>query len=394
MIEYIHFPYKYELMKSIFTTLLFSMLVSFSIAQPFAIGYTNANFEDASRADRPVPTEIHYPTTVAGQDVAVQGTNLPVVVVGHGFVMGIGAYLNIVNELVPNGYIVALVDTETGLPDHEAFGQDLEFAIAEIQALGVNPSIFQGKIGPNAALMGHSMGGGASFLAAPTANITCMATMAPAETTPSAIAAAANITVPSLIFAAEDDCVASIADHQQPMYDALGTDCKTMVEVLGGSHCKFAESNLACTTGELLCMGSVAREDQHTIMFDFLHPFFDAHLKGNSASLTVFNDLLASDTRTDYQQSCSSVGTEQIEHPIMKSLYPNPTNDHLFISLTENNKATYLKIIDTNGKVLLQKNSLPFTSNLELNVSNLPKGIFFLELGNKGGVETSKFIKN
>ncbi len=381
-------------MKSIFTALLFPILTTFSIAQPFAIGYTNANFEDASRADRPVPTEIHYPAAVAGQDVAVQGTNLPVVVVGHGFVMGIGAYLNIVNELVPNGYIVALVDTETGLPDHEAFGLDLQFAVAEIQALGANPSIFQGKIGPNAALMGHSMGGGASFLAAPNANITCMATMAPAETTPSAIAAAANITIPALIFAGEDDCVAGIADHQQPMYDALGTDCKTMIEVLGGSHCKFAESNIACTTGELLCMGSLTREDQHTILFDFLNPFFDAHLKGNSASLTVFNDLLVSDTRTNYQQSCSGVGIKQVENLLKPSLFPNPTSDRLFVSWTENEKATHLKITDINGRVLLQENNLPTTSNIELNVSSLPKGIFLLEVINENGVGASKFIKN
>lgn len=284
--------------------LLFLLCSLLASAQSFDLGFTNLNLIDSSRNNRSVAVELHYPATPGGggTDVPVAGNNVPLVVVGHGFVMGVDAYTNVVDALTPNGYVVALVDTETGIsPNHSTFGNDLAFTVDAVMALG---GIYSGKFGPKAAVMGHSMGGGASFLVAQSANVDCLVAFAPADTNPSAITAATTITKPTLIFAGEDDCVASIADHQQPMYDSLATNCKTLITVLGGSHCKFADSNFACSTGEVFCSGSLSRADQHAVVNDFLLPYYDYFLKGDANAWSTFNTLLTTDTRISYQNDC------------------------------------------------------------------------------------------
>ena len=90
--------------------------------------------------------------------------------------------------------------------------------------------MFENKINGNAAIMGHSMGGGATFLGAENnTNITTVIGLAPAETTPSAIAAAANVAVPALVFTADEDMVTPAVDHQIPIYNGLGNSCKYLI---------------------------------------------------------------------------------------------------------------------------------------------------------------------
>jgi pimeloyl-ACP methyl ester carboxylesterase len=82
--------------------------------------------------------------------------------------MIVQAYQNIWEGLVPEGFVVALPINEGGLlPSHSSFGADLSFVIASLRAENLNPaSTLYGKLGAKAAVMGHSMGGGASFLSA------------------------------------------------------------------------------------------------------------------------------------------------------------------------------------------------------------------------------------
>lgn len=329
----------------VFVFLSISILVS---AQTFDIGVTNLNLIDSSRNNRTIAVEVSYPAVPGGggMDVPVAGNNVPLVVVGHGFVMGIDAYTNVVNALTPNGYAVALVNTETGIsPNHANFGNDLAFTVDAVIALG---GIFTGKFGPKAAVMGHSMGGGASFLVAQSANVDCLVAFAPADTNPSAIAAATTITKPVLIFAGEDDCVASIADHQQPMYDSLTTNCKTLITVLGGSHCKFAENNFACSTGELFCSGSLSRADQHAVVNDFLLPYYDYFLKGDVSAWSAFNTLLTTDTRISYQHDCVFSCPDLTS---VIAILPSTINDVSTVSYAV--EVTELNQFDTDGSVIM-----------------------------------------
>lgn len=372
--------------------LIFLLCPFLSFAQTFDLGFTNLSLTDTSRSNRAVDVEVYYPATPGGGglNVPVAMNNVPLVVVGHGFVMGIDAYINVVDALTPNGYAVALVDTETGiLPNHTDFGNDLSFTVDAVQALG---GIFTGKFGPKAAVMGHSMGGGASFLIAESANVDCLVGFAPADTNPSAITAAANITKPTLIFAGEDDCIAGIANHQQPMYDALASSCKTLINVLGGSHCKFAENNLACSTGEVLCQGSLTRADQHAIVDDYLVPYYDFFLKGDTAAWATFNNLLATDTRISPQNNCNITAVETINNAIEVQIYPNPASDQMTVEVTDVRVQT-IELLDYQGRIVRQQNNIGENSVIQLNLSNVSNGLYLLQLTTEEGLVTRKIVK-
>jgi predicted dienelactone hydrolase len=277
-------------------------------AQPFAIGSTSLTFVDASRGGRQIPCDVYYPATTAGAGAPVAAGAFPVLVFGHGFVMTVGAYNNFRDAFVPQGYILVLPTTEGSiLPSHPNFGLDLAYCVQAMQAEGVNStSPFFGRIFPTAAIMGHSMGGGASFLGAQTSTlVTTVVNFAPAETNPSAIAAAGNVTVPTLVFAGSQDCVTPPASNQLPMYTASASTCKAYVSITGGGHCQFANSNFNCSFGEATCggAGSLTRAQQQDAAQDLALLWLRRYLKDDPAAGSAFADSLALSTRIAAQSS-------------------------------------------------------------------------------------------
>lgn len=203
-----------------FTTLLSS--------QTFQTGTLTVTFNDPARTGgfgsgggpgRQIQTEIYYPATVAGSNVAVATGSFPVVVIGHGFVMDWNSYDNIYSELSKRGYIVALPRTEGGFsPSHSEFGLDLALVGNKVMLLNSTNTlapIFTGKVIPKLALAGHSMGGGSSFLAAKNnPSVTCLFNFAAAQTNPASSQAAKQVVVPTLIIGGQNDCVAPAATNQ------------------------------------------------------------------------------------------------------------------------------------------------------------------------------------
>ena len=132
--------------------------------------------------------------------------------------------------------------TEGGLtPNHGNFGKDLKYIASTMQSENnISTSLFYNAVASKTALMGHSMGGGTSFLgAANNMDIDALVNFAAAETNPSAIAASANVTVPTLIFSGADDCVTPEASNQNLMYNNSASDCKTQASINNGVHCYY-----------------------------------------------------------------------------------------------------------------------------------------------------------
>ena len=279
-------------------------------AQPFAVGHIQITYTDPARGGRSIQTEIYYPAATAGTGVPVSTGAYPIIVFGHGFVMAWDAYQNIWDDLVPQGYIVAFPRTEGSIsPSHGEFGKDLKFLVTKLQSESATnmSSLFYNRINSKSAIMGHSMGGGSAFLAAESnLNITTMVTFAAANTTPSSIAAATNVSVPALVFAGENDCVAPPMTHQIPMYDSLGSDCKTFISIKGGAHCEFANNNFNCSFGQATCTPTptITRAQQQDAVSDLLKLWLEYYLKDNCASWDVFNDSLAVSPRITHEQQC------------------------------------------------------------------------------------------
>lgn len=281
-------------------------------AAAYELGHRTMTFFDPERSNRDISTEIYYPADVAGEDVPLAeppAGGFPVVTFGHGFVISIDDYDFLWEGLAPAGYIVAVPRTETGFsPDHLDLGLDLAFLCRALRDEGADPaSPFFGKVAVTCAVSGHSMGGGASFLgAASDPSITALFNFAAAETNPSAIGAAAQITAPALLFAGSLDCVTPPPAHQQPMFDALASDCRTYLELLGASHCQFAEYNFLCSLGETGCPSpQISREEQHSLTLLFLRPWLDAFLYEEASAWEIFQTLLAEQPGIVFEQDCA-----------------------------------------------------------------------------------------
>ncbi len=320
----------------LFCGVLFSIFIS--SAQPHAIGHKQRIFIDAARSNRNIVAEIYYPATTAGENVSVALGKFPVIAFGHGFIMETSAYDVVWKALVPKGYILIFPTTESSIsPSHLDFGKDLSYLIAAIKKEGQQTtSEFYNTIADACATMGHSMGGGAAFLAmSQDTSITAMVTFAAAVTNPSSITVAKNINKPSLIFSASADCVAPTATHQTPMYDSLASKCKTYVSITGGSHCQFANNNVACSLGEVICFpkATVNSGEQQKITFDLMIHWLNFYLKKEVSGATDFQSLITAGKGISSRQNCSlnsNIGTIN-EMTTGLNYHPNPASQDVTV---------------------------------------------------------------
>lgn len=346
--------------------LTISCLVGASAGRAYEIGRSEVTWQDPDRNDRPVPAYLYYPAEVAGQDVPVAPApegGFPILSFGHGFLMSAQLYDYVWQELVPAGYVVILPQTETGLlPDHLTFGQDLAFLARRLGELGDTPgSPFHGRLGDRSAVAGHSMGGGAALLAAAeNGAFAAVVGLAAAETNPSAIAAAGQITVPSLLLSGSVDCVTPPAETQALMHAALAGECRSWLTLQGASHCQFAESSTACNLGEALAGcddPTLSRQEQHELVMALLRPWLDAVLRQEPGAWAQYRSvvegsgLVAGPVDCDAVVAVPAAGGHELSH----SAHPNPFNPGTTIRL-ELPRATEVRldIHDLQGRLVRQ----------------------------------------
>lgn len=293
--------------KLFFCFVLSLFIVFEAFSQSFNVENFQYTFIDPDRGDRAILTEIYYPSDSGNGNAEIAEGEFPLLVFGHGFVMVWSAYENLWTHFVPKGYVMAFPRTESGFsPSHIDFGLDIAFLAEAIQEMSDDPSsVLHGGLNGKTAVMGHSMGGGASVLAASqNNNIHALLPLAPAETTPSAIEAAALVNIPSLIFAGSSDDVTPEEVHQIPIYEALDSDSKSYVSITGGGHCYFANYNFNCFIGELGSSGNITitREEQQQTVNDFATPWLDYFLKNDCEAWQTFQDSLELSSRVTGMQ--------------------------------------------------------------------------------------------
>ncbi len=298
--------------KSTFLLILFTLLF-FNLSAQFSIGHRTFSFLDPDRANREVTGEIYYPADMDGDNVVLANGEFPLIVFGHGLGMAWSEYSVWWEALVPKGYIVAFPTTETSVipfPSHAEYGTDMDFVLKTYMSenADANSDFFQKLTGKN-ALMGHSMGGGCSYLASGTnaADVETIITMAAADTDPSAITASANISIPVLTLAGSEDCVVMAGGTPVDIYGGLtASSYKAYVEITGASHCQFgiASTGSICTIGEFACAGSAMPiADQHNQMLSSAMPWLDFFLKDQCSRWFDFQNHLYNGTGHTYQES-------------------------------------------------------------------------------------------
>jgi pimeloyl-ACP methyl ester carboxylesterase len=274
------------------TALLPLLLACLPSQGPFALGRISVAWPDPARNNQIVTAEIWYPADSAGVGVplAAGATELPVIGFGHGFQMPASAYGYLWEALVPRGYVFAAATTGGELfPNHASFAADLRFLVEELRRLDQTPgSLFNGKLSDQAALIGHSMGGGAAVLAAKDApSIQALVTLAAADTNPSSVAAATGVIQRALTLSGSADCVVP-PSTQASLHQNLASPCRWRATLTGGNHCFFASSASLCELGQLFCPGSLSRASQNALTLSLLTPWLDTHLKGQGSAWANF----------------------------------------------------------------------------------------------------------
>ena len=369
----------------VFTCMVFLFLHMGVRAQQ--IGHTTVTFTDSARNNRQISAEIYYPATVAGDNTPVLNGSFPLIVFGHGFVMAWSAYQNIWTDLVPQGYIVVFPTTEGGFaPQHSEFGKDLRFLTDYISTRGASAQLPAVAVASKSAIMGHSMGGGAAFLAAEANTaITTIVTFAAANTNPSSILAATKVTVPTLIFSGTNDCITPPAQHQNIMYDSAASSYKTQINIKGGSHCYFADNNVSCSLGEATCTPTpaITRSQQQSATSDFLKLWLGYYLKSDVNHAILFQDSLNSSNRITFRQKSTiiqPVGIATTDKRINNvAVYPNPASQTITIETTAE-PIKQFKMYDSMGLQILLQYPVQHKTRIVLDISTLKPGIYTVEV--------------
>ncbi|NOX45872.1 MAG: T9SS type A sorting domain-containing protein [Chlorobi bacterium] len=127
----------------------------------------------------------------------------------------------------------------------------------------------------------------------------------------------------------------------------------------------------------------------------FMFPTLDGSLDG---PLRCYEDdntgLFLSPFHSGYgwnHQDCEEIitGVEETEDTGEISVFPNPAKSNLSIKNIE--RETAYKIININGIVMMQ-GKIPESN--EINIKELSKGIYFIELGNENTLTVKKIIKD
>jgi len=244
----------------------------------YAVGYTDATVRASGRS---FSARIYYPATSAGSNKPVATGQFGAIAFGHGFLQANSKYAGTMSHLASWGFIVAAPNTNTGFnANHSAFADDLNASLTWLVAQDTTAgSRFNGKVNEAAlGLSGHSMGGGASILAASrNPAVKTVANLAAAETNPSAAAAAANVRVPVQFIAGDKDTIAPVDQHTRKIYNGKAS-AKQLRTIRGGSHCGFMDSSgLFCDNG------TISRTVQLQITRRLLTTWFLYHLNGDTS---------------------------------------------------------------------------------------------------------------
>lgn len=270
-------------MKTIATALVLSLATAAGAADysepgPHVTGWSRV--EIARTNGTTFSALVFYPATAPGQNAPPdrQGAPRPAVSFGHGFLCSPTFYTGTLRHLASWGMIV--IATESGLelfPSHQDYADDLReclyWLVAESGRAG---GFWSGLVrADRLGLSGHSMGGGAAFLAAADdPSFLAVGTLAPAETWPSAIDAIGRVTRPVGIIAGEEDAITPPPWHALPLYENARAP-KLLAMLRGGSHCGFLDVPLP----DAVCdEGTTPRSAQLSRSHAALTAFFRAYL--------------------------------------------------------------------------------------------------------------------
>ncbi|WP_375578323.1 T9SS type A sorting domain-containing protein [Marivirga tractuosa] len=111
-----------------------------------------------------------------------------------------------------------------------------------------------------------------------------------------------------------------------------------------------------------------------------------------SANVNIANGGLAEVISIIEQEE--NITANQSYNNFQLSIYPNPANDHVNISLSDNINDAEIQLINSSGAVLKTTNKNQLNSNTQIPIGDLENGIYFITISNKNyNTKTFKILK-
>ncbi|NUN10961.1 MAG: T9SS type A sorting domain-containing protein [Ignavibacteriaceae bacterium] len=267
---------------------------------PLKAGWTSVSLQ---REGRTLNCRVYYPAITEGSEAPIDSINGPYAVIafGHGFFMQTSYYLSLFSHLASYGYVVIAPQ----FPDtqHELLAYDLLYCLQYLKTLNAVPgSRYYGLIDTlSAGVSGHSMGGGASLIAAVIdSTIKVTAPLAAAETTPSVISRMDRIKAAVYLISAQNDGITPVSTVQSVMYQNAAP-VKSLPVIKGGNHTKFMDVSLFDWTDP---NGYSTRANQLRLTRRYLTSVFNLYLKNDTSYFKyAFGADAATDTAILFQEA-------------------------------------------------------------------------------------------
>lgn len=371
-------------MKTFISLLLTLIFLSSIFPQPENPGPMQSGWTSVTlnRDGRNLNSIIYYPAYTEGSGTQIDTSNgpYPVIAFGHGFAMQNSNYISLFKHLASYGYIVIAPQ----FPDvvHLQLAFDLLFCVNYLKFQNNNSSsIFYRLVDTSkTGLSGHSMGGGASLLAASNdSTITVVAPLAAAETNPSAISIMNQIKAVVYLITAQNDGITPPQNHQIPMFNNA-SPIKGMPILKGANHTKFMDTRIWDWTDP---RGYLTPANQLRLTRRYLTSIYNLFLKEDSSYFKyAFGTEILSDTSILFQSVLKPLKPKSFNliYPNDSSLIGNSNINFLWnktYSLNLNDIVKYKLVIardPTFNNIYFIKDSIS-TSNFIHNFTN--DGEFF-----------------
>lgn len=349
--------------------LILSFLAGAASLSAYDVAQINRTYVDPSRDNREIPTQIYYPVLIQ-QVREGHREAFPLIVFGHGWLLPVSTYATLRDDLVSQGWILAFPTTESGLfPDHLNFALDLEFVAHGVLAENYQDgSELFGQVLQYSVLMGHSMGGGASVLAAANSSCDALVTLAAAETDPSAISNATQVTIPSLTLSGGSDIITPPDQSQIPIFQNLASTYKSYVSFNGVGHLNIYSNTLVLTA--IRTWLEYALSGENSALAAWIG-WLDQNLDNLSYINVGYPELAASDPHAA---------------PVMPRLeiWPNPARSAASLRYRLNQGGRVcLALYDLRGRklrTLFEGQRPPGPHQLDFATEDLPSGLYLARL--------------
>jgi hypothetical protein len=114
----------------------------------------------------------------------------------------------------------------------------------------------------------------------------------------------------------------------------------------------------------------------------------DLAISSKGEPYVVYSDNLGMLTVMRYDSV--SVGINELQQSKF-SIYPNPATNKITIEIAEGQAPSQLSIINLNGEEVLTRSLIK--PKTQIDITNLPSGVYFVRLTNDNAVEVGKFVK-